>query len=404
MKICFVNRFFYPDQSATSQLLTDLAFHLANAGHEVTVVCSPLLYEDPKARLPEEERINQVRIVRVATTRFGRRTLAGRLLDYLSFYLTACWQVARIVSKDVVLVIKTDPPLLSVPLTWIARRRGARVVNWLQDVFPEVGADLGLAALRGPVLNLLVGLRNHALERASCNVAIGDRMAARLSASGTRTAFTIIPNWSDIEAPASNQQQAQVRQLRADWGLEQQFVVMYSGNMGRAHEFETILGAAVLLRDEPGITFVFVGGGAQRDHLLKQASDRGLSNVRFKPYQARETLSISLSAGDVHLISLNPELEGLIVPSKVYGVLAVGRPTVFIGDQDGEVASLLRAHDCGATVMPGQAAQLAELLRKWSAEPAHCAKLGAQAVEAHKMHYVASRAMQKWTQTLTSVT
>jgi glycosyltransferase involved in cell wall biosynthesis len=151
--------------------------------------------------------------------------------------------------------------------------------------------------------------------------------------------------------------------LRKQWDLAGKFVVGYSGNIGRVHEFETILEAAVQLKPETDIVFLFIGGGNQKPYLEREAVDRGLARILFKPYQAKEVLSESLGVADVHLISLRPEVERFVVPSKFYGVAAVGRPVIFIGDPEGETGRAVRTGNCGAVVRPGGSLELAKTIR-----------------------------------------
>ena len=151
--------------------------------------------------------------------------------------------------------------------------------------------------------------------------------------------------------------------LRAEWGLDGRFVVGYSGNMGRAHEFRTIIDAAAALQGEPDIVFLFIGGGAQKEFIAAAAAERGLTNLLFKPYQPRDRLAQSLGAADAHLVTLRPELEGLIVPSKFYGIAAAARPTIFIGDPKGEIGAEIRAANCGLCVHQGDVEGLVAAIR-----------------------------------------
>ena len=216
---------------------------------------------------------------------------------------------------------RLTPPLISIPVSWVVRMRGAQLVNWLQDVFPEVAVELGVNALGGQTGTWVQRLRDASLRSAGMNVAIGERMADRIRACGVDSnKVRVIANWVDGDSITPISPDTNV--LRSDWGLAGKFVVMYSGNMGRAHEFETILDAATSLQSDARIVFLFVGGGNQRGPLGSAVASRGLSNVHFRPYQPREKFGLSLSVGDVHLISLRPEMEGLILPSKFYGVLA----------------------------------------------------------------------------------
>ena len=150
-RLIFLNRYFYPDHSASSQILSDLAFHLATIGKEVHVVTSRQLYDDHRARLPAEEIVRGVHIHRIPTTRFGRSTLLGRSLDYLSFY-ASMWRYTRALARqNDILIAKTDPPLISVLAMLAARHRGAHLVNWLQDIYPEVAMQLGVPFFKGRI-------------------------------------------------------------------------------------------------------------------------------------------------------------------------------------------------------------------------------------------------------------
>ena len=367
MRVIFLNRYFYPDHSATSQMLSDLAFFLAGAGLEVCVVTSCQRYDDAAAVLPLREHIDGVEVLRVRTTRFGRDRLLGRALDYATFYLAAGWRLWRSARAGDVVVAKTDPPLISVVAAIVANWRGAKLVNWVQDVFPEVAEALGVRALKGPQAGLLRSLRNAAFRSAAANVVLSEGMGAVVARAGALAAdIRVIPNWADMDAirPVA----AADNPLRSEWGLADKFVVCYSGNMGRVHEFDTILAAAQRLASEAkSIAFVFIGGGAQRGKIGDAVRGEGLTNVQFRPYQERAGLSFSLGIGDVHLVSQRPEVEGYVFPSKLYGILAAGRPLVFIGERGGEIGALVEREGIGAAIQqgdaPGLAAQLLRLAR-----------------------------------------
>ncbi len=395
MKTIFINRFFHPDHSATSQMLSDLAFGLATQGHEIHVITSRQRYDNPAADLPPDEAINGVRIHRVRTPRFGRGNLLGRALDYLGFYVAASTRLLRLARRDDVIVAKTDPPLISVPAALVARLRGARLINWLQDLFPEVARALGV---RGLPYGALTALRDWSLRRAEHNVVIGERMAGLLRDRGIPPGqIHLIPNWADGEAirPVA----AADNPLRRDWQLDDKFVVGYSGNLGRAHEFDTILQAATLLAEEPHIRFLFIGDGAQAQRVREAATTHCLDNILFRPYQPRERLHLSLSASDVHLVVLRPELEGLIVPSKYYGIAAAGRPAIFIGDTGGEIARILQDSESGYAVKSGDATGLAGVIRTLD-DAGKREALGRRAREHFERHNRFPIALQRWRELL----
>src|SRR5712692_10438510 len=376
MKIVFVNRFFYPDHSATSQILTDLTFHLAKTGIIVRVITGRQVYDDPDSTLPSNDSIQGVRVIRVWTTRFGRQNLLGRTFDYLTFYLGATWNLFALVKPGDVVVAKTDPPLISVAAAMVAKIRGAKLINWIQDLFPEIAEALGVRGI-GKLEGLLRSVRNWSLRTAYKNVTIGDGMATKLTEEGIQSdAIQVIHNWAD--GCAIHPVDRDKNDLRREWNLQDAFVVGYSGNIGRAHEFDTILGAAEKLKSVANIVFLFLGGGAQRDWIEEEARRRGLENIMFMPYQPREQLTLSLSVPDVHLISLHPSLEGLIVPSKFYGVVAVGRPVLYIGAREGELARLILDHDLGFVVDPGDAATLAGAIAELAGDSFRAAAMGAR--------------------------
>jgi colanic acid biosynthesis glycosyl transferase WcaI len=395
-RLIFVNRFFSPDHSATSQILSDLAFHLAAAGRNVHVVTSTQIYDDPKASLPDRQIANGVQVHRVASTHFGRSALSGRAIDYLSFYRSVRRRLMEIARPGDIIVAMTDPPLLGSVAMAAARRRGARLINWLQDIYPETAAVLGVPFMRGPVAAALVALRNRSLRQAEATVVVGDLMARKIEALGAAgVRIHVIANWCNDETikplgPADNP-------LRQAWGFAGKFVFGYSGNLGRAHEYDTVLAAAERLREEAGIVFLMIGGGKRFDELADAVKMRGLDGAfRFMPYQPRAMLPFSLAVPDTHWLSLNPKLEGLIVPSKFYGIAAAGKPIIVIADKDGEMARLVRQHACGIVIAPGDADALVGALRQLSAAPALVADMGRRARQMLDARFTRRQGFKRW--------
>ena len=402
-RIIFVNRYFFPDHSATSQILSDLAFYLAGCGHAVRVFAGRQRYDDPHARLPETERRAGVDVSRLSTTRFGRSRLVGRGFDYVSFYASAWRSVLAAAQPGDILVVKTDPPLLCIPAMHVAKRRGLHLVNWLQDLYPEVATKLGVPFVNGPVAQGLMRLRDAALRQAKANVVVGDRMAEILRARGiSGDRIHVIPNWCDDEEirPVDRHDNP----LRSAWSLEDKFVVGYSGNLGRAHEYDTVLAAAERLRDVPHMVFLFIGGGAKFDELARAVRERKLDPLfRFLPYQERAALKYSLSVPDVHLISLKPELEGLIVPSKFYGIAAAGRPMIAVTAADGEFARHIQQYHCGTVVEPGAGDQLAATLRSFSSDRRGLQEMGQRARTMLEGQFTRAQAFERWRRLLESI-
>lgn len=394
-KFVFVNRYFDPDQSATSQVLTDLAQGLAKGGLAVHIVCSRQLYTDAGARLTPKEKRSGVVIHRVATTRFGRSRLIGRAIDYASFYVSAGIRLICVLRSGDVLIAKTDPPLISLVAVVAAHLRGAALVNWQQDVFPEVASLLGANPLPQWLDSLLRGLRDSSLRRARMNVLISQRMLDYFQRRGlSPSRLRVIENWANAGAIAPKPTAASG--LRARLGYTDQFVVCYSGNLGRAHDFNTLLAAADVLRSDPSIAFLMIGGGAQMEQLRRAVIERELGNFHFLPYQRREELEDSLAAANVHLVSLLPALEGLIMPSKLYGILAAGRPLIFIGDLEGDIAQVIRHGECGVTVEVNAHQHLVAAIQRLKSHPETCAAMGECGRRMLLSRYSLERALELW--------
>jgi colanic acid biosynthesis glycosyl transferase WcaI len=402
-KIIFVNRFFYPDQSATGQLLTDLAFVLAKESHEIHVIASSNMAAGINTRLRQDEIINTVRVHHVGRSGVQSPGLISRSLNFVFFYWSAAFQLIKHASDDCIVVLKTDPPLLSVWAWWLLRARRVSVVNWLQDVYPEVAIRFGVPFARGRVGHLLERLRDRSLRNATVNVVLGSRMAAYIESRGVPPAsIRVIPNWVDDQA--IHPVDAGVNFLRDKWGLGNKFVVGYSGNLGRVHEVETVLAAADRLKGRQDLCFLFIGGGFLYAGLKEAFRRRGLDKLAiFMPYQDQSELSNSLSAPDVHWVSLRPEFEGLIFPSKFYGIAAAGRGTIAITAADGEIAQLVATHKCGANIAPGDGAALADLLEKMIVDRALGAEWGRNARSMLSAYFSRAQALERWSQLIRSL-
>ncbi len=359
MQMLFINRFFHPDQSATAQLLTDLAVGLATHGIGVTVLTGRLGYLGGVTTLPNEEQYQGVTVRRVWSTRFGRLSPLGRLLDYLSFYLSSAWTAGLAKGVDC-LVVLSDPPMLSVLAALLGRLKRWKTICWLQDVFPEIAVRAGLLQ-EGLLTRLLRWAAQWSLGMSDRVIVVGRCMERRLLAVGLQPdRVVLISNWADGNhlipvAPGENW-------FRKQQELEGKVAIMYSGNLGVVHETESLIPVIRRLSAMPEVCVLFVGEGQGKTRLEDWVCTERLENVRFVGYQAKEHLRYSLSAGDIHLVTLRAEMEGLSVPSKVYGIMAVGRPVVFIGPEKSEVAALVRDAGCGEVFAPGESEKAAQAI------------------------------------------
>ena len=374
-RILFLNRSFWPDREATGQFLTELCDDLS-IDHEVTIVAGPSYHTDdgnPHGfRLWSREDRGKVTVIRTRGTRFSKSNLAGRLVNLGTYYLLAAIVAFRLPRPDVI-VAETDPPLLGALAAVLKRRWRCRLVYNVRDLYPDIAEVTG--GVRSPfLLELLRRGNDYAYERADLIVTLGHDMARRIVNKGVPTEkVVVVPDWVDcgrIRPLDSNP-------FRRSFGNK--FVVMYSGNIGLSQQLDAVLEAADRLRDDDRILFALIGEGARKKGLEERARAMGLTNVRFLPYQPLENLGESLSAADLHLIPLAPGAAGCLVPSKIYGILAAGRPFIAMMEDSAEVAQIARDDAVGFVVRPGNVEALVGAIRAAVDAPENLEQMGARA-------------------------
>lgn len=373
MSLLFLNQYFPPDEAATAQMLGDLAAEAARSGSIVRVVCGDRSYFDPARRYPRQEIWNGVQVNRVRRSGFGRRSAIGRNVDYATYLLGTFVRALRGPGPDVIVAMST-PPILGALGAAVARLRGARSVYWVMDVYPDIAFELGALKSHSLPGRTFAAISRWALRSSDLVIALGDTMAERLRQAGAREMLAI-HNWADGEAITPKAPEASgYRRVR---GWNDRFVVLYSGNLGLAHEFDTALKAAARLADRP-VVFAFVGSGPRRAEAEEFARTHQLTHVEFHSHVAREDLGDLLAAGDLHLVTLRPRIAGLLVPSKLYGILAAGRPTVYVGPPEGEAFDIVR-RGCGAAVTNGDVDQLVNTIEAYRTDESRRHREGAAA-------------------------
>lgn len=401
-RLLFVNQHYWPDVASTGQHLTDLAEHCAARGFEVDVLCGRAKYLSGELEAPAEEVRNSVRIRRLRTTTFGRGTHLGRLADYGGFYLGVLRYLLSGPAYDLVIVL-TTPPLLSYAASLARRLRGRRYAVWSMDLHPDAEVGLGMLDADGLPARRLEALNRTGYRHADLVVDLGFVMKERIVAKGVAPGrLKTIEVWSDGEevfpvAPADNP-------VRQSLGLrDDQALVMYSGNAGLAHRFEEVLEAMRRLKDDDRFFFLFVGGGPRKAEVEAFIAEHGIGNAAYRGYFPREQLSQSLSAGDVHLLTLREEMAGIAVPGKLYGIMAAGRPVVMVGPERSEPARTIQEHGVGLVVdpaRPGAADRLVTALRLLADDPAERRALGDRARDQFESHYDRPILCERWARML----
>jgi glycosyltransferase involved in cell wall biosynthesis len=393
-RLLFVNQYYWPDHASTAQHLADLAEHLAARGHEVHVLCGQGTYKPGTPRPPKNQTHNGVQIHRVAATSFGRKSTVHRMIDYLSFYLRAFMAALFLPRFDVIATL-TTPPIIGLIGTFLRHLKGSRHVFWSMDLHPDASIALGRMSTKNPVVAWLAWMSDAVYRQADKVVVLGPYMADRIASKRVRRdRLAIIPVWSrrDEIYPLPREGHP----LRASLGLDGKFVAMYSGNLGLAHSFSEVIEAARRLRDRDDLVFLFVGGGPRMAEVREAKEADGLYNIRLMDYFPREQLHASLSVADVHLITMRSEMTGVVVPGKLYGAMASGRPTLFVGPDHCESADTIRNADCGLTVRLGDADGLVEALITLIADPELAAELGKRGRAAFLAQHEAGHCCAQW--------
>jgi glycosyltransferase involved in cell wall biosynthesis len=381
VRILVLNQYFHPDRSATSQLLTELCEDLSQH-HDVFVVTGRPSYNaaegSASSGLVSKELYGRVRVARVWSTAFNRGQMLGRLTNYGTYVASSVAGAFAVQRPDVVVAL-TDPPPIGLIGAFAARLRGVPFVLVTKDIFPDVAVQLGALTNR-TAIGALQLMKSTLLGSADRVVSIGRDMRARLLEAGVPAPKIVtIHDWSDGSAVRPLDSPSPLR-IRRGWG--DRFVVMHSGNVGLSQDLDTVIEAADRLRHHDDVLFAIVGEGASKARLQQAVADRGLDNVEFLPFQDKADLSESLGAADVHLVTLKRGLAGYIVPSKVYGILAAGKPFIAAVEQGSEPDLIVGEFGCGVRIEPGDPEALAEtVLEMRDADLADLGKRGRKALE-----------------------
>jgi colanic acid biosynthesis glycosyl transferase WcaI len=351
-RLLVLNQYYWPGVEATANLLTELCEALAET-HDVTVITGA------SRGLSRRQVRHGVTVVRVRSTTFDRSHLFRRAANYLTYLVGLVWR-AMVSKRPDLVVCMTDPPFIGSIARVVAARFRAPLLIIMQDVFPEIAVKLG--RLKSPAAaKLLRLLIDPSLRAADRVVVIGETMKLRVEEKGVSPErVRVIPNWGDA---ASVTPKAHDNEWARRHKLAKRFVVMHSGNIGHAQNLDALVRATTFLRDLDDLAVVIIGSGARRSELVALARLLEADKVEILPYQERKILSQSLSTADVHVVGLARGLAGYVVPSRLYGILAAGRPVIVATDPESETAQLVAEVRCGVLVPPGNPFALAGAIR-----------------------------------------
>ena len=419
MRVLILNQSFWPDVAATAQHAYDLAKYLRQHGDDVSAIASRSFYGQRGSTLSEEEVVDGIQVHRVSSSVFGKRGIISRSVDFLFFNVACLFKAVTLPRYDVVICLTTPPyiALIGIVLRWM---KGTRFVFWTMDLYPDVPVAAGVIKRGSIVHRTFRALDHFCLRRADLVVVLGRCMHRRIVANGVRPdrLVTISP-WSDPDEvpllPArrfsgatdalavTRASMADVRPLaaaessfRTEWDIGDRFVIEYSGNCGIGHDVSSVCEAMLRSRDDDGIRWVIVGGGVAWPTIEEFIARHRIPNVVLKPYQPRRRLGQLIALGDAHLVLVADGFEGLLIPSKFYGVMAAGRPTIYVGPEDTEVAQVIREEECGFVIPNGDPAALVAAIRTLQGDPVAALAMGLRGRRALERSYSLQRACERW--------
>ena len=339
MRVLLLNQTFHPDVVATAQVLSDFAVGLVERGHHVTAIASQRAYDNPTQRFPARETWRGVEIQRLPSAGFGKASLWRRAADFGFFSAVTALRLFTLPRYDAVVAL-TSPPLVSYLAAWFCRLRGAKLYYWVMDMNPDEAVAAGWLREGSLPTRALEVMSRFSLRQSHRIIALDRFMRDRIVAKGIPAErVAVIPPWAHDEAVHFD---AEGRaKFRAVHELTDKFVVMYSGNHSPVHPLTTLLAAARALADDPRFVFCFVGGGSEQPKVKKFAEENRLQNIRCLPYQPLNELAGSLSAADLHTVVLGDSFVGMFHPCKIYNILTVGSPVLYIGPEPSHLADIL---------------------------------------------------------------
>ena len=375
LKLLVVTQFFPPDFAATGQLVEELVVQLGLQGVNVSVFTGQPGYAFAKQEAPEVEESGNVWVKRSRTTQLFSRRIRGKAVNGLLFAVRAMVHLVKRFRSYEILLVTTAPPFLPV-VGYVANILfGLPYVCLLYDLYPDIAVELEVVSANNPIAKLWRWLNHQVWRRSAGIIVLSDSMKSRIVAHcpEVEKKISVIHSWADEQkiVPIPKAENWFVQKH----GLGEHFVVLYSGNMGRCHDIDTLFETAKLLRDEP-ILFVCIGGGAKRDGLMERVTEAALENFRFLPYQEKAVLPYSLTAEDLSLVSVAEGMQDLVAPSKLYPAMATGRAIAAICPSASYLNTLLKDAKCGATFENGDAQGLAGYIRMLSQEEEQAQYLG----------------------------
>lgn len=361
--VLLLNQTFYPDKAATSQHATDLALELVKSGFSVDVISDSRSYDNREVMYPRFENYRGIHIHRIGSTALGKKTHFHRGVDYLSFNLAFVLKMLTLPRYDYVIGL-TTPPWISFFGALFCKLKGGDFIHWAMDVNPDEAVELGWVKQNSLFYKLLNAWARFTYRKAYKIVALDKYMAElineKMSNGRKNGKISVIEPWSHDEITSIEHRQ---NPFRAEHNLDGKFVIMYSGNFSICHPIDTILESARQFKNDSDVVFMFIGAGVRLNEILIFKEKHKLDNLIHLPYQSRADIKYSLSAADLHIVSMGTPYVGIVHPSKIYGILATGRPFVLLGPEKSVIGDIINEHKVGYQVDHGDTEKLMQIIR-----------------------------------------
>jgi colanic acid biosynthesis glycosyl transferase WcaI len=362
MKILLITQVFYPDTVSVSQHLTDLARKLVEEGHDVKVYTSCFPYEEKILRYKKTEDFQGIKIERLLQTTFGKGNVLFRLFDFITFYFTISFKLLFVKRREFDVIIGTTvPPLLSFVGVITSKLKGIRFQYWVMDLQPELSISSGLIRKNSFSAKFFTKLGNFIIQNSTGIISLDRFMTDYLVARGAnKKSISTIPVWPVLDERYLGTRDSNPFRLENNFG--DRVVIMYSGNHAYVHHLDTLLGAALKLKEDPKFLFVFIGGGVRKTDVSDFKMKHQLENIVQLPFQPRENIHNSLGSADIQVVILGDGQVGYTHPNKVYGAMYIGKPILYIGPKESHVTDILGELDGNISVSHGESELLAQMI------------------------------------------
>lgn len=388
MKIIIISQVFWPDESAGSQILTDIAEALIESGFKVDVVTSGNSYENHNTLYPKEEDYKRIHIKRLRTISFGKGSKLGRFIIFFTFNVKLFFSLLFIRKKRYELMLSLSaPPLISFFGIIVARLKKIKFLFWAMDLQPELAILSGYLNKNSYFTKMLLLMSDYVYKKSDLIITLDKYMAEHIKKRGANgKRIKVISVWpvmyhiymgNRLENP-----------FRIEHGFGDKVVIMYSGNHSVIHSLDTILNVALDLRDDPRFLFVFVGGGVRKRDVANFIEKYLLTNIVQLPLQSRDKIHLSLSSADIHAVVLGNGCTGYTHPSKIYGAMGIGRPVLYVGPKQSHIGDILNICSGNISVEHNQTEILAKELRSFAyMGPDQWDKIGNKNMDYAKEHF-----------------